>query len=209
QQHDDRLAHRLGLDHDVAVGALVRALTRDVENDGGLKLGLARNTDVERLARTLPGDGARDLRGDEELAPRGLADLQTRGLELGARAERVAHAIVRGRRREQRGDARHRRVLPVDLAAGGGSEVGGLEGARALRTGLHGDEGPVGEGASRILVGLHLRRHTQPTDPSMPISMSLLSSSAYSIGSSRAIGSMKPRTIIAIASVSSSPRLMR
>ncbi len=39
--------------------------------------------------------------------------------------------------------------------------------------------------------------------------MSLLSSSAYSIGSSRAMGSMKPRTIMAIASSSGMPRDMQ
>ena len=49
----------------------------------------------------------------------------------------------------------------------------------------------------------------QPTAPSICSSISRLSSSAYSIGSSRAIGSTKPRTIMAIASSSVSPRLMR
>ena len=49
----------------------------------------------------------------------------------------------------------------------------------------------------------------QPTAPSIWSSISRLSSSAYSIGSSRAIGSMNPRTIIAIAASSVSPRLMR
>ena len=39
--------------------------------------------------------------------------------------------------------------------------------------------------------------------------MSLFSSMAYSMGSSRAMGSMKPRTIIAMASSSGIPRLIR
>src|SRR5690606_3272023 len=47
----------------------------------------------------------------------------------------------------------------------------------------------------------------QPTAPSICSSIRRLSSSAYSIGSSRAIGSTKPRTIMAIASSSLRPRL--
>ena len=65
---------------------------------------------------------------------------------------------------------------------------------------------PAGIGGE-LLVGGAQRR--QPTAPSICISMSRLSSSAYSIGNSRAIGSMNPRTIIAIASSSRIPRLIR
>ena len=49
----------------------------------------------------------------------------------------------------------------------------------------------------------------QPTEPSICSSIRRLSSTAYSIGSSRVIGSMKPFTIIAVASTSESPRLIR
>ena len=49
----------------------------------------------------------------------------------------------------------------------------------------------------------------QPTDPSICNSTKRLSSSAYSMGSSRLIGSTNPRTIIAMASFSSMPRLIR
>ena len=52
-------------------------------------------------------------------------------------------------------------------------------------------------------------RSAQPTAPSICSSMSRLSSRAYSIGSSLAIGSTKPRTIIAIASSCSMPRDIR
>ncbi|CKR55198.1 Uncharacterised protein [Mycobacterium tuberculosis] len=52
-------------------------------------------------------------------------------------------------------------------------------------------------------------RSRHPTAPSICSSISRLSSSAYSIGSSLAIGSTKPRTTIAIASSSVSPRLIR
>ena len=49
----------------------------------------------------------------------------------------------------------------------------------------------------------------QPTEPSICSSISRLHSTAYSIGSVRVIGSMKPFTIIPIAWDSVSPRLMR
>ncbi len=48
-----------------------------------------------------------------------------------------------------------------------------------------------------------------PTAPSICSSISRFSSSAYSIGSSLAIGSTKPRTTIAMASSSVMPRLIR
>ena len=51
------------------------------------------------------------------------------------------------------------------------------------------------------------RRH--PTEPSICSSIRRFSSTAYSIGSSRVIGSMNPFTIIAVASTSDSPRLIR
>ncbi len=59
--------------------------------------------------------------------------------------------------------------------------------------------------------GFHgpLERAHQPTAPSIWSSISRFSSSAYSMGSSRAIGSTKPRTIVAAASSSVMPRLIR
>ena len=54
-----------------------------------------------------------------------------------------------------------------------------------------------------------LKHGHQPTAPSICSSISRFSSSAYSIGSSRAIGSTKPRTIVAMASSSVMPRLIR
>ena len=64
------------------------------------------------------------------------------------------------------------------------------------------------EGAHRVQVGGDFQTH-QPTAPSICSSMRRLSSSAYSIGSSLAMGSTKPRTIIAIASSSAMPRDIR
>ncbi len=49
----------------------------------------------------------------------------------------------------------------------------------------------------------------QPIEPSICSSISRLSSTAYSIGSSLVTGSMKPLTIIFEASSSSRPRLCR
>ena len=49
----------------------------------------------------------------------------------------------------------------------------------------------------------------QPTDPSIWSWMRRFISTAYSSGSSFVIGSTKPETIIADASASESPRLMR
>lgn len=56
---------------------------------------------------------------------------------------------------------------------------------------------------------LSLCHGNQPTDPSICNSTSRFSSSAYSIGSSRLIGSTKPRTIMPMASSSERPRLIR
>jgi hypothetical protein len=48
-----------------------------------------------------------------------------------------------------------------------------------------------------------------PTEPSIWSSTRRFSSTAYSMGNSRVIGSMKPFTIMAVASTSVSPRLIR
>jgi hypothetical protein len=52
-------------------------------------------------------------------------------------------------------------------------------------------------------------RRSPPTEPSICSSISRFSSTAYSIGSSLVIGSMKPFTIIAMASLLGEPRLIR
>jgi hypothetical protein len=53
------------------------------------------------------------------------------------------------------------------------------------------------------------RAPVQPIAPSICSSISRFSSTAYSIGNSRVIGSMNPLTTIAVASASVSPRLIR
>jgi hypothetical protein len=82
-----------------------------------------------------------------------------------------------------------------DLALG---QVRGVAGLTFVQPGYG------GAGFDRPLV-----RRRQPTAPSICSSISRFSSSAYSIGSSRAIGSTKPRTMVAAASSSVMPRLIR
>ena len=64
-------------------------------------------------------------------------------------------------------------------------------------------------GDGRIGLERPLKKRHQPTAPSICSAISRFSSSAYSIGSSRAIGSTKPRTMVAAASSSVMPRLIR
>ena len=116
----------------------------------------------------------------------------------------------RARRRDVVGRADERRVLvdaaqplerrePPDLlAAGRHRVVVDVERSLWVQVGID----------PRHLEGLCDCRH-QPTAPSICSSISRLSSRAYSIGSSLAIGSTKPRTIIAIASSSAMPRDIR
>jgi hypothetical protein len=71
---------------------------------------------------------------------------------------------------------------------------------------------PVGSRATRRSCGwscVGVLGPGYPIAPSICSSTSRLSSTAYSIGSSRVMGSMNPFTIIALASASVSPRLIR
>src|SRR5690606_33353392 len=121
--------------------------------------------------------------------------------------------------REDLLQAVHRREAPVLLATRGNGEVGQGEGGTPRGPGgLGGGSDAVavrlvrlGSGVvgRQVLLGGACGSGHQPTAPSICSSMRRLSSRAYSIGSSRAMGSTKPRTIIAIASVSSRPRDMR
>src|SRR5262249_56371773 len=73
---------------------------------------------------------------------------------------------------------------PLLLAPGGHREVGGIERLPLVQ--------PRNGDAARL--GRPLQHGHQPTAPSICSSISRFSSSAYSIGSSRAIGSTHPRT---------------
>ena len=106
---------------------------------------------------------------------------------------RVAPLLgARGRHRSGRVD------IPRVLAAG--PEPRRIGGARL-------EHGPPVDGPARAFARDGDLAH--PTLPSISNSISRLSSTAYSSGSSFAMGSMNPRTISAMASASSIPRLIR
>src|SRR5699024_4776123 len=109
---------------------------------------------------------------------------------------------------EEVGQPVHRGEAPVLLAAGRHGEVRDLPGPGALAPGGVRDHRLGGVGVSLAARGVSQQAH-QPTAPSIWSSMRRLSSRAYSIGSSLAMGSTKPRTIIAIASSSFIPRDIR
>jgi hypothetical protein len=148
----------------------------------------------------------------------GLGGLGRDGGQGDAVGQVRVHGQVRPRRGvpQQRADPIHGSEPPLLLAARRHREVRDVErrstlGARLLR---HHGGLTVGVRGRHTLVCLSrtrslLQQRHQPTAPSICSSMSRLSSRAYSMGSSRAIGSTKPRTIIAIASSSVIPRDMR
>ena len=109
-------------------------------------------------------------------------------LEIVSRAQAAWRATRRSRHQgRRRDDRRADRVPQAGLAPAD---------RRRLRQGLprRGDRRP---------------RLAQPTEPSICSSMRRLHSTAYSIGSVRVIGSMKPLTTMPIACSSESPRLIR
>ena len=131
-----------------------------------------------------------------------LARLRLRGLvEANPQPRaRVVGEVVGGDRVEVGRDRLHRTGDRRDGTVGG--------------SGRHDLEGRVDlDGQVRASFGGSVDRwgrgRRQPTAPSICSSIRRLSSRAYSIGSSRAIGSTKPRTIMAIASSSPRPRLIR
>ena len=120
---------------------------------------------------------------------------------------------VRRRVRQDVAEPVDRGEAPLLLTAGRQAEGVRVEGPLARGTRLVGDPVVAAQLAGGVDMGLlgvlvDQKRH-QPTAPSICSSMRRLSSRAYSIGSSLAIGSTKPRTIIAIASSSSMPRDIR
>ena len=134
--------------------------------------------------------------------------------DLDATALDVAEHAGRGRRRRRGG-----RDLAFDVEAhverGRAPElVDPTVGPRLIDEATRSDAAPLDE--PRGLAGGHARgregvrvqqgQRRHPTAPSISMAMSRLSSTEYSIGSSREIGSMKPRTIIAVASSSVMPR---
>ena len=139
----------------------------------------------------------------------------------------VDPAVGRHRGVVQAAQAPQRREPPLLLAATRDLEgldvVGGetqlprreLRAARGLDARVHVEDrcsGGVDDAAPGRRRARYLRRFARPDHPTAPSicsSIRRLSSSAYSMGSSRAMGSTNPRTIIAIASSSESPRHIR
>jgi hypothetical protein len=134
-------------------------------------------------AHASPGDAAFGTGGSDLGCGIGFHD------DLALGQHRIA---LQPRRRAQR------RAPPLLLAPGGHREVRGVAGLPLVQ------HGQGGAGLGRPLEDRH-----QPTAPSICSSISRFSSSAYSIGSSRAMGSTKPRTMVAAASSSVMPRLIR
>ena len=209
RQDDGGLGEGGRTDHDVlGAGALNLG---DVDAHGCIQLDLGGDLDDRGLLEAVPGDDCGAVAGSQDgaqalvVAGNGLDG--DRGGCLDGDGS-VARVVVGGL--EQALDATHRGEAPVLFATAGNRDVGQVEGGRTVRArgvGLLG-VGPVRVGLVHGLDNSVGGRH-QPTDPSICSSMRRLSSRAYSIGSSLAIGSTKPRTIVAMASFSSRPRLMR
>src|SRR5690606_19894736 len=175
---------------------------------------LGKDPGTQPVGRDVAGDTAppggllTGHRGDRGLLRTGPGALGGAGLE-----HRVG---MQSAQSLQRGEA-------PDLFQPGRDRVGGKV-VRRLGVQVAGDPvtGLQRRGNRRLLVGrdghLFLRAcgwwtvrdgWAQRTAPAICSSMRRLSSRAYSIGSSLAIGSTKPRTIIAIASSSAMPRDIR
>ena len=168
-------------------GMLDRSLT-EVHHDDPGRLGL-RVLDDRAQDTIDDGDldaAARDAGERTVRDGRPVDGSDERALDVEAHVERRGPPELIGTavRPGLTGEAVGRRAAPRD-------EPRGLAGG--LARGREGGRVQCGEG-----------RH--PIAPSISMAMSRFSSTEYSIGSSREIGSMKPRTIIAVASSSSMPR---
>ena len=209
RQDDGGLRELLGANHDVLrAGALD---VRHVDTNRSVELCFGRDLDNGRLLKAIPRDDggaiAGSKNGSEALVVTGHGLDDNGGGSLN-RHGRIARVVVGGF--EEALDATHRGESPVLLASVRNGNVVQVERGRtvrARRVSLLG-VGPVRMGLVHGVDNSVGGRH-QPTDPSICSSMRRLSSRAYSIGSSLAIGSTKPRTIIAMASFSSRPRLIR
>ncbi len=216
---DDGLGEAARADHEVAVDRVAaRAIEPDADRLG--ELGVGRQVDEDgpsadpaasTAARSCGGRTPRSRASAAEIVdvvtPSGRLrrPVEVPGGALGQQSSELLHRgeapllLAAGRQRERR-DVERRRTLGARLL---GHEPGRRGG---LRVDVRGGAG-VGHGGIRV--DERVGNGHQPTAPSIWSSMRRLSSRAYSIGSSRAIGSMKPRTIIAMASSSAIPRDMR
>ena len=221
-EHQHGVAVPAGGDDEVAADG-VRAGAGQGDPDRPVRRGVGGHAQVHRAAAVGYGQRRRAVGG--RAGAQGTRPLGADPGEGDAVRQVGGPVQAPGRRlvAQQGPEAVQRREPPFLLASAGHREVGDVEARRPLRP------RPRGNGARPVAVCheaalvpgtasclLRLRgggsgggRCHQPTAPSICSSMSRFSSSAYSIGNSRAIGSMKPRTIIAIASSSDSPRDIR
>ena len=220
---DDGLGEATGADDDVAVHRVGRRRRRggcapartssasagDVDEDGASAAAAASDGRAVLRGQDRRGRGpaaADDRRRRDAL---GQARSSSRGARWLPSASRAASFFT--------GVKRHSSSRPV----GSGNAATSNDAARSARdcwgtkpnaVALCGSTCVVGgwrrSSAASVSTSVSATGH-QPTAPSIWSSMRRLSSRAYSIGSSRAIGSMKPRTIIAMASSSAMPRDMR
>ena len=209
RQDDGSLREVLGANHDVLrAGALD---IRHVDANRSVELSLCRDLDDGCLLKAVPRDDGSAIAGSKNgsealvVAGHGFDDDGSGSVN---RHGRIARVVVGGF--EEALDATHRGESPVLLASVRNDNVVQVERGRTVRArrvsllGVSPVRVGLVHGVNNSVGGRH-----QPTDPSICSSMRRLSSRAYSIGSSLAIGSTKPRTIIAMASFSSRPRLIR
>ena len=218
-EHDDRLGERLDVDEQVPEGApLSTPSPRSVTTVGALATASRGHRDDGGLLERRPGAG-RDPVGRHAgpAEPGVVAGRPSRRRPRGRRRPRRTTLAVAGApssscrcRRRCSGVNRHSSSRPVGTSKSASSNERCRSPRLSPGTGVAPCE--CGLPLNPPVSGLRISRSAsdaQPTAPSICSSMSRLSSRAYSIGSSLAIGSTKPRTIIAIASSSVSPRLIR
>ena len=208
-QDDGGAAVPTRLDDGVAVPAAGTG-AGEAHDHGRVELGLLGDAHEHRPLRAGPGRDRGAVSGAVGAADPLVVHGQAQQLDalgrLGLHGDGAVGAALLG---EQAGEAVDGREAPVLLSATGDGKV--VHGIRGLALGprLVGDQrlGGVGVGAGGgVLLG---QKAHQPTAPSICSSIRRFSSRAYSMGSSRAMGSTNPRTIMAMASSSDMPRDMR
>ena len=198
-EDDHRLGHRLHVHEQVPERDALRVIAADRDHRGPAGHRLGGHRDDGGLAERRERAGAHPVGRRERAAQPGVAPFGRLHHDAGGGVRFHGHLPL-----GQRGVAgqiphpAQRREPPVLLAPGGHGEVGGVERLQLVQP-----------GDGRRTLWRPADPGHQPTAPSICSSISRFSSSAYSIGSSRAIGSTKPRTIVAAASSSVMPRLIR
>ena len=212
---------RADVDDELAARSASSPLTVRVTHDRSAQLGLGRDVDDSAPARRRRRRRADPVGRARSRRARRAGSSTGDRLDGDARRAR-RRSTSRPRRSSGASSCRPRSRLSgvnrqISSRPVGHRVVGHVEGAYRVQVGLPTAslQGRPARSGRSVTVDCQVslrgrqRRGGQPTAPSICSSMSRLSSRAYSIGSSLAIGSMKPRTIIAIASSCSMPRDIR